>query len=71
MVKKKQKTTLGWTRSSYKSSETMSIVPSFLVLPAEIRVQIYGYLLSTTYTKHYPRAEDAVGYPKVIIIGDS
>lgn len=32
----------------------------FLRLPAEIRTQIYGYLLLTRYTKYYPVAEDAV-----------
>ena len=32
----------------------------FLLLPAEIRDQIYGYLLSTKHTKHYPAEEDPV-----------
>ncbi|KAF6232520.1 hypothetical protein HO173_009188 [Letharia columbiana] len=32
--------------------------PPFLRLAAETRDQIYAYLLSTKYTKHYPREED-------------
>ena len=38
-------------------------VPPFLRLAAEIRNQIYGYLLSTKYTKHWPKEEDPVCYP--------
>lgn len=41
----------------------MTKTSPFLGLPAEIRVQIYGYLLSTKYTKQYPRAEDPVRSP--------
>ena len=40
----------------------MSETSQFLRLPAEIRNQIYGYLLSIKYTKHYPCEEDPVCY---------
>lgn len=38
-------------------------IPSFLRLAAETRDQIYDYLLSTEYTKYYPKEEDPVRRP--------
>ena len=42
----------------------------FLRLAAEIRNQIYHYLLSTEYTKQWPKEEDPVRYPETTQVID-
>ena len=44
----------------YHQEHSDMVVPPFLRLAAEHRNQIYRYLLSTEYTKQWPKEEDPV-----------